>query len=188
MDAKVERPDARRFTFNPREVARERRVEFVTAGLTVLRAYVAAGRPIRLTPFGSFEEWDLIRGALVWVEREDPERTRAEVLAADPRKSDLIELLVAWRACFKDQEKTLNDVRAHCEVDRADHDRLRLMNLLIDLTGRTGFNAKSIGRHLKRFLDRVVHGMALRKRDTNVGAVWWVEASGDQKGLAYIGP
>lgn len=185
MDAGVERPDSRQFNFNPRDVARDRRTELVVAGLTVLRAYIAAGRPSPLPKIGSFEEWNLIREPLVWLGRADPADTRSQVLANDPRKADLVELLAAWRGCFGDGEQTLAKVRVYCEEDAADAARGLLWNLLVDQTGRGAFSTKSIGRHLKRHVDRVVQGMALRRRDTNVGSLWRVERSGDQRTIDY---
>src|SRR5690606_23832657 len=75
MDARVEDPGARRFDRDLRTWVPEHRAELVVAALTVLRAFVVAGRPglDKLTPFGRFEEWsDLVRGALVWLGEPDP--------------------------------------------------------------------------------------------------------------------
>jgi len=68
----------------------------VAAALTVLRAYVVAGMPNRMIPLGSFEGWNLVREALVWLGEEDPAVTRETVIADDPRKNELAELLELW--------------------------------------------------------------------------------------------
>ena len=80
---------------------------------------------------------------------------------------------------------TLAEVRADCASNPVEPNRTQLYQLLVDQTGRPNFNARSIGRHLKRHVDRVVAGMVLQKRDGNSGAYWRVEAVGDQHVLPY---
>lgn len=78
----------------------ERRAVLYTAALTVLRAFVAAGRPDqRLEPWGSYEAWSqLVRGALVWAGREDPATGRAELRAtADEDRHFHRALVLGWR-------------------------------------------------------------------------------------------
>jgi hypothetical protein len=180
MDAEVERPDSRQFEFDPRELAHTDRPALVVAGLTILRAYIAAGRPCPLNKIGSFEDWNQIREPLVWLDRADPADTRQLVLGNDPRKNELVELLRAWRGCFGQKEMTLSEVRAYCEQRLDNPERALLYRLLIDQTGKPVFSAKSIGRHLRRHIDRVVADMALKQRDGSNGAVWRVDAVGDQ--------
>jgi len=52
----VERPDQRQFDFDPRVEARRDRPLLVTAGLTILRAYLSNGCPCPLDKIGSFEQ------------------------------------------------------------------------------------------------------------------------------------
>ena len=73
------------------------RAELVVAGLTVLRAYISAGRPCPLDKIGSFEDWNLVRECMVWLDRADPADTRQYVLGSDPRKTDLVEVLTPSR-------------------------------------------------------------------------------------------
>lgn len=83
------------------------RPRLLTAALTILAAYIRAGRPSQgLTPFGSYEGWSsLPREAVVWVGLADPCETR-ELLqeCADPEVSAVDELLVALEA-FDPQQK-----------------------------------------------------------------------------------
>jgi hypothetical protein len=72
LDAEVERPDARVFDFDCHAEVLAARPELVVAGLTILRAYHRAGRTAKLTPMGSFTDWEWIRGALVWLECSAP--------------------------------------------------------------------------------------------------------------------
>ena len=89
---RMENPEGRSFKRDLRAWVPEHRGQLVAAGLTVLRAFVAAGRPglAELPPFGSFEAWsNLVRGALVWLGEPDPCLTREHILADDPIKSRL---------------------------------------------------------------------------------------------------
>ncbi len=100
MDAGIENPEGRSFDTNLRTWVRANRVKLVAAGLTILRAFVCAGRPglDRLKPFGSFEAWsDLVRGALVWLGEPDPCITRKHIAADDPVRAQLTAFLMATR-------------------------------------------------------------------------------------------
>ena len=97
IDPKMETPETREFPFEPVALAKERRPQLVTAVLTILRAYHAAGRPDQPKPIGSFEDWSsLVRGALLWLDCADPVDTMAEVRASDPETTLLRQVMVAW--------------------------------------------------------------------------------------------
>jgi len=75
------------------------RVRLLTAALTILRAYCAAGRPdMALTPWGSFEAWShLIRGSVVWVGMADPGATRVLLQEkSDEGVQDMAIILDCW--------------------------------------------------------------------------------------------
>jgi hypothetical protein len=185
IDAEDERPHTRKFTFNPRQMVREQRAELVVAGLTILRAYIAAEKPLkgRLPTMGSFEEWSLIREALVWAGASDPYETSQEALEQDPRKSELVELLAAWYDCFKAEPKTLAVIgEAYAAANRWEDGKQKtpspklshLYRLLTDIGGRPTYNAKSIGHKLRRYVGSVVGGMMLRSDQDPHGAKWSV--------------
>lgn len=167
LDARAERPDQREFGFNPKVVAAERRAEFVVAGLTALRAYVVAGRPKPLSPVGSFERWsEWVREALVWCGYGDPDETRTAVLADDPRKGELVEVLQAWRRAWGDNALTVSEAKQ----DEP------LAALLVEVTGRSPLSTKSVGWWLKRNVDRVVAGLVVRRLGDSGAVRWRVEA------------
>ena len=89
LDPGCERPEDRVFEFDPVARALERRAEYVAAALTVVRAYVVAGKPdVGLPPFGSFEKWStLVRASLVWAGACDPCESREAVMSDDERKA-----------------------------------------------------------------------------------------------------
>jgi len=155
LDPKVERPDQREFAFDPRRLAAERRAELVVAGLTALRAYAIAGRPMRLPQVGSFELWSAwVRETLVWCGYGDPDATRTDLLKNDPAKGELAEVLEEWFRAYADRGQTTRSVRAGPEG---------LVNLLLEATGRPAWSSKSVGRWLVAHVDRVVGGLVLRR-------------------------
>jgi hypothetical protein len=180
IDSGEERPDQRQFDFDPRDIARSDRAGLVVAGLTVMRAYIHAGRPCPLPKMGSFEDFNLVRESLVWLGRADPEKTRASVFESDPVRDTITELLQEWHAVFGGDPVTMNSLHQLWLVDQAKY--APLVSLLNDLTGRPLFNARSAGKKLMGVKDRVVGGLVLRRvvdgpSDRN-GAYWRVLPAG----------
>ncbi|WP_275788222.1 DNA-primase RepB domain-containing protein [Pararhizobium gei] len=110
LDAQVERPDQLQYDFDPRDEAYADRAKLVVAGLTVMRAYIFAGRPMPLDKIGSFEQWNVVREALVWLGMPDPTETRQQIFDDDPRKGELIDLLRLWWKAFVGERLTLSDL------------------------------------------------------------------------------
>src|SRR5262249_6453884 len=97
LDAGTERPELRRFKGNPVEKVLANRGHYISAALTIVRAYVVAGRPGRPSPLASYTEWsDSVRGALVWLDRPDPVDSMLAVRAEDPELQTLSIMLSAW--------------------------------------------------------------------------------------------
>ena len=114
----VERPEERTGFAHPKLLAylSAQRPTLVAAALTLLRAYVVAGRPPQgLTAYGSFEAWsELVRAALVWAGQPDPCLGRQGLEASsDAAYEGLAELLDAWHACYGDKPQTLKTVFRH---------------------------------------------------------------------------
>lgn len=68
----------------------------VAAGLTLLRAYMLAGRPaMPLTPFGSYEAWsDLVPSAIRWAGGPDLSATRPTVAGADDEQTSALRVVL----------------------------------------------------------------------------------------------
>lgn len=168
IDTGEERPDQIEHSFNPTKEARDNRALLVVASLTMLRAYLAAGCPNRLAPLGSFESWNVVREALVWLGEADPTTTRERVIADDPRKGDLAELLELWDDALGGQPTTLAEIG-----EMVGHNHQSKITVLYDaLANRTSkgiFNTRSVGRYLGKHKDRVVGGRALRCVDDPSG-------------------
>jgi putative DNA primase/helicase len=81
LDPGCERPELRVFDVeNPLDRAKRERAAFVRDALTVLRAYIIAGRPDPVPALGSFAEWSkLVPSALVWLGLPNPVGTMEAV-------------------------------------------------------------------------------------------------------------
>jgi hypothetical protein len=186
LDAGVERPDTRVFGWDCHTEMRETRAALVVAGLTVLRAYSIAGcpKPETWTPMGSFEDWDWVRGALVWLGCADPAETRAAILANDPRKDELVTVMNLWEAAFGRQRVAL----AHAQLPAKDRDAVSVTELVTALTEtacRGGvWSAKSVGWWLRRHKDRVVGKRKFCSVEGNRGQEWYL-ATQDKDGEQF---
>jgi hypothetical protein len=155
LDAKLERPDKRRFDFDFHDELISRRAELVVAGLTVLRAYIVAGRPVDLEPMGSFNDWSWIRGALVWLGHADPVLTRENILESDPKRSELSDVLVLWHKIFGTRAVTLAEVG---QTSGMETEKTSLRTLLTEVSGRQFWSTKSVGWWMRRNSKRIVGG------------------------------
>ena len=189
LDAKMERPYALRFSFCPLQYTLANRQRMVADALTILRAYIHAGRP---RPAGgsvaSFEDWDdLVRQAVVWIGKVVRERTGLDVPGfADPMQSidksfdldvetgKLVALLTAWHEVLGDKRVVVSELVAAVEdpVQRAD--AADLLDALDDIAGERGrLNRRILGRWLERNVDRAIGGFCLRRGPHRGGRVTW---------------
>ena len=101
LDAGVERPELREFPTDPVATIQADRSSYVSACLIIVRAYLLAGQPDRLSPIASFSQWsDLVRSALVWLGCADPAQSMEQAREDDPELGELREVLDAWREAF----------------------------------------------------------------------------------------
>lgn len=184
LDPGCEKPENRKFDFDPVKRAMERWPRLAVAGLTALRAYAVAGYPQPdggLKHLGSFEDWTrIIRGCLVWCGYGDPADTRLELDADDPARSADLDLLRAWHDTLGDNPVTV------AEIGKRGHDD-DLCRALVEFSGVPVFNAKSIGRRLLGLRNRIVGGLVLRRvgnTRTNT-AKWCVESRQGQQQLPF---
>jgi hypothetical protein len=112
LDAGEERPELRTFEQeDPEHVLKRERGRYVVAALTVLRAYIVAGRPVRRQPLGGFEGWsELVRNALIWLDEEDPVETIETARAEDQERQHLEAVITQWHAVLGDRSVTTQNV------------------------------------------------------------------------------
>jgi putative DNA primase/helicase len=160
MDAEVEHPEDRQdFEIsNLRAWTRQHRAELVIAALTILRAYICAGKPLHGGPrMGSFEEWDdLIRGACIWADFGDPLESRSRLRKeGDADLDGLRAALAVWALRFGDTAVTTS-----AAIDRSREDT-ELRSALATLTGSTveRLDAVRLGYAMRKARGRVADGL-----------------------------
>jgi hypothetical protein len=189
LDPGVERPEEREFQVNLYDYIPANRGELVAAGLTILRAYVVAGRPkMRVAPFGRFEEWDgLIRGALLWLGVADPCAGRQRIESADPTRQRLGQLLAAWQTALPGRPATVaeavrlasdsasslaGDAQAGASAERL---REALAAVASDRSG--AINPRYVGSFLSKYEKRIENGLRFVKGPQRDGVASWAVES-----------
>lgn len=180
LDAHMANPEERPFDFDAVADVREARPALVMDALTVVRAYVAAGQPVIVTPFGSFEDWDLVRGALVWLGHADPADTRAAVKDDDADVEEKVELL--W-LLYDNIGIGAPFTMAELGARHAD-DTLRVA--LCRMLERGMWDSKRAGRLFLRHRDVPFLGLTLRSRPNRAKVQeWWLEGEAEAALLDY---
>lgn len=157
LDAKCEFPDQR--SFERKDLlghAAEHRAELVHAALTVVQAYILAGKP---KPEGGgskgrFGGWgDYIADALVWCGEPNPTDSRESIVAEDPVRIYRGELLQTWVEAFGHKWATAGMIE------------LSAVGTFIDELepGNAHVSKIHIWSKLKPFEDQIIGGMILQR-------------------------
>lgn len=185
LDVLDERPEERSGWRHPNLLAwvRENRPRLLVRALTILAAFIRAGRPSHsLTPFGSFEGWsDLVRQSIVWCGLPDPCKTRAALVeASDSTHDALAELLRAWREYDPWSRgivvgDMLREFYSSMILTQEQLDMRAAVEACIGCPPGKAPTARQIGAYFKKFRRRVVGGAmfdADKDAGRRSGAVW----------------
>jgi hypothetical protein len=146
----------------------------------VLRAYIVAGRPKKSVPLGSFEQWNMIRDALIWLDQVDPCDTKEAIEADDPEKDQLAAVLQHWHGVIGTDRVSTKEL-----IDRADvaakglggkadnglHATLRMVAL--GNKGDAEISADRLGKYLSRNVKVVVGNRRLIQQGKRAGSKLW---------------
>jgi putative DNA primase/helicase len=92
-----ERPELHEFQKDVLKQIAANRSVYVAAGLTIMRAYLAAGAPRVCGPLGSYAAWSrMVRSPLVWLGEPDPTTSLEAIRAEDPDLANLHEFIELW--------------------------------------------------------------------------------------------
>jgi putative DNA primase/helicase len=168
IDAAQEDPWKRKFKFNPIELIRKERGEYVGAVLTILRAYHVSGRTVNFASNCSYEEWTkLVRGAVVWLGLPDPFESVDMVSKDDPDKSDMRAIMENWARTMDLHETTVAKIVAKaCEMDHNSTNGGDITSsfvypefhsTLIKVAGKNGFiDSARLGYRMREHQDIVI--------------------------------
>ncbi len=180
LDAGAEHPEDRSFDFDPVKYVEDRRSQLVADALIVLRAYCTAGRPegAKLATFNSFEDWNLVRGALVWLGEADPHLTTKGLRGSDTKSEEKAELFQALLSAYG----VAHEFMAR-DLDNDSSSKLvGLKRTITRLTGRPEFNAKSAGKLLARYKQQPFMGVTLKSQLNGIKQrVWWFDGKPEKE-------
>lgn len=168
--------------------------QLMVDALTVLQAYIKAGKPKqKLTPYGSFEMWsDLVRSALVWVGMPDPCLGRKSIeVESDDEYDKLQRLLHAWSVAKelitpneKKTKHTMKEILASVKAEYADAKLKDLGESLAAYDSKSGGKISEMqnsritkGLKMNGGRSRIIDGMHLRCEKNTVTKIneYWLE-------------
>jgi hypothetical protein len=182
LDANMERPELRVFATNPVNEVLQDRGKYIAAILTIVRAYICAGRPSLASPLGSFEDWsDIVRSALIWLGCADPCLTLETARQEDPYLQAIISVFTELRAVIaaSNPHTTKEIVRVALEKDEdSSHKYPALYEALVNVAGdKSNFiQTRELGKWFSRHKGRIVCGLRLDSKTNKNGhaATWWL--------------
>ncbi|MBS0590294.1 MAG: hypothetical protein JSR65_06610 [Proteobacteria bacterium] len=205
LDAQTERAYARDFDFDPAQYIASDHTRHVVAALTLVRAFIAAGRPKQaLGRTATFEIWDdLVRQPICWLARliaeaqgtsaadglpmlTDPNNVIADSFEQDPQTAKQAALLKAWHANFNGDAMTVSKV-----IDFASRARGTLLDALEDiaLQGRD-LNRRILGAWIAKHAGQILGSLrfARIKDDRNGVAMWAVQRIATRPETTLLNP
>ncbi|MES2095363.1 MAG: hypothetical protein V4459_01250 [Pseudomonadota bacterium] len=169
---KTATPALEKYDGRPADLVRENRGKYVSAALTIIAAWRAAGSLMADVPsIASYGVWsEMCRQPLLWLGLPDPATSIIDQLLHDPDQDDLGRLLGAWHAAVGEKAIMLRDLII------AGSDDPGLEDALLDLpvVDRDVINRSKLGWYLKRNANRVVAGFELQAAECSSRNAWRV--------------
>ncbi|MBW8617098.1 MAG: PriCT-2 domain-containing protein [Hyphomicrobiales bacterium] len=185
LDPKVDRPENREFKNDAAYVVRKNRAKLVAACLTIFRGFIQAGRPQKAPILGSFPDWSKnIRSLVVWLGLPDPCISMDKVRDNDPVFQRNEALLFELDAAFGAEPFTTLQLLQKAEEREKQGESWTIKNaelhaVLAEFSGgKKDLNKISIGKALKRVVDRMIGEMVLRQVSKNGGKSSWQVTGG----------
>lgn len=165
LDPACETPAARIFR-NPDLLSNllRDRGQYVSAALTIIRAWIVAGRPkAECKSIASYGDWsDLCRQPLLWLGLPDPVSSIFETMMEDPERETLGRFLEVWHGCFGSKPMMIRDAMNFIP-SAATGSIQELREVMQDIAAeRDGIiNRKRLGWWMKRHAGRIVDSKRL---------------------------
>lgn len=187
IDPQMEDPATRVFRTDHLNDLRTQRGRYIMAALTVIRAWLMAGKPVAAGHPGTvngYNEWsDWCRQPLLWLGYPDTAANMFDVLKFDLAKDELERVMEAWNEVFGFSPASAKDAVRKSESVEC------LRDALLDVVeGRPlEIDAKKLGYYLKRNLGRPLNGRQFElddrfKRNSNSYRLGYSPAATQQIG------
>jgi hypothetical protein len=179
LDPQCERPELREFeTPDPCLTALAERPQFVTAALTIARAFIVAGCPRDVAPVGSFPDWSKwVRDPLIWLGRADPVEGLGEARRDDPVLAALTAIVEQWNLALH------NDRVSASQIVGAAGSHADFREALMSVAGERGeISTRRFGQYLGKVKGRTVNGRRIIPAETLHGVARWQLEGADPRG------
>jgi hypothetical protein len=155
LDPRCQTPTTIQYQGSPVETVRKNRAAYVSAVLTVILAWRAAGSPRAAVPnIATYGLWaDYARHPLIWLGYADPATSMLEQVTVDPDSDALGALLIEWYRVFGSKPTT---VRKVIEKLRHGHDRLRDAIHDLAVVERGEISPGKLGIFIAKNVNRIV--------------------------------
>jgi putative DNA primase/helicase len=154
------------------------RCDLLAGALTILKAYIVAGKPTQsIIQWGSFESWsELICGCTVWLGLADPGLARKE--ASNKSDSDAValrSLVAGWQELDPDcKGKTARQAIESLKDNPEQFPKLReALSDIFDLPFGKLPSPLKLGHRIKRFRDRIAGNLYFRGAEAHGGILKW---------------
>lgn len=174
LDPKVDTPASKKYANDPVKMVRKNRERYVSLAITIIKAWITAGKPIsKCSALASYERWsELIRQPLLWLNLPDPATRVFEQLNVDPDRELLSRLIDAWDHHFGNKPTM---IREAVELTVFMHNSAQeLKEVFREIAEERGeINRRRLGWWIARHKGQVVNGRRLEKAPTNNSAEKW---------------
>lgn len=175
LNPEIEIPAARTYK-RPNLIAEvlQERERYVSAALTIIRAWIVAGKPkAECRALAGFGDWsDLCRQSLLWLGCCDPAVSIFEAITEEPDREQLGRLLTAWRSVFGKTPAMIRD--AVSKSTYQGNGNKELAEILHDIADDRGeINRHRLGRWIKRHAGQIVDSLRFVRCTGNTSAERW---------------
>ena len=173
----METPAAKMYRGDPLRDVRDKRERFVSLALTIVSAWIGAGRPkTDCRPLANFGDWrDLVCQPLMWLGQPDPAESAFVSMSEDPDQETLKRLLIAWALAFGDTPTRVRDAVTKAALDP---DLSEVMREIAEQRGE--INRRALGNWISRHALRPAAGLRFEKSQGKTSTERWraVEMAG----------
>ncbi|MCC6598058.1 MAG: hypothetical protein IT559_04655, partial [Alphaproteobacteria bacterium] len=155
----------------------QRRGEYVTYALTIIRVWINAGSPkTDCDPVGGYTKWsELCRQPLLWLGLPDPVQSLFNMIADDPDRELLGRVLKIWLDRYGNTPTKISTVVTDAMTGGNDFESEDLDEVLTEIAGdnKNGINNTRLGNWIRRNERKIVNRLRFVRASASTNAVLW---------------